>query len=82
MALRNTMLLYYKDQLVNSLYSENHTKPIIILRGQSFEILKQMIHTVTIALQRVINQKQRSNMNFVDLIPAVKIIKSYILKSS
>lgn len=52
-ALRNTMLLHYGDQQGDSLYSENHTKPIIILRGQSFEMLQQMIRIVTIASQRV-----------------------------
>ena len=50
---RNTMLLHYEDQLGNSVYSENRTKPIIILRGQSFEMLKQMIRIVIVALQGV-----------------------------
>jgi len=47
------MLLHYEDQLGNSVYSENHTKHIIILRGQSFEMLKKMIRIVTVALQGV-----------------------------
>lgn len=46
-ALGNTRLLRYKDQLFNSLYSENRTGHIIIFQGHSFEMLKQMICIVS-----------------------------------
>jgi hypothetical protein len=47
------MLPHYEDQLGISVYSENHTQPIIILRGKGFEMLKQMIRIVSVALQGV-----------------------------
>jgi hypothetical protein len=36
----NTLLLYYKDDSIHAVYSENHTKDINILCGQNSKLLK------------------------------------------
>jgi hypothetical protein len=76
----NTLLLCYKDKLVNAVYCENHTKPINILCGQNAEFLnikagstsvravlsKANLHFLLASIYRV---KENRNLTFNPKLP-------------